>query len=102
MDWVSLLSTRFPEELTTHLKLFKQSQVRLKHINLLTNKEVSNGNSKFSPKKSDDKKLSHRRNKSDTDLGWSVGMYYKRKSNGLLSFDKFGFFHVRQKYANSA
>ncbi|KPJ07860.1 Sorting nexin-13 [Papilio machaon] len=29
VDWIHLLSTRFPEELTTHLKLFKQSRVLL-------------------------------------------------------------------------
>ncbi|XP_026742611.1 sorting nexin-13-like isoform X2 [Trichoplusia ni] len=69
VDWIHLLSTRFPEELTTHLKLFKQSRVRLKHIDLLSAKDVSNGTSRPSPKKQDDKKT-HRRNKSDTDLPW--------------------------------
>ncbi|XP_075969356.1 sorting nexin-13-like [Anticarsia gemmatalis] len=69
VDWIHLLSTRFPEELTTHLKLFKQSRVRLKHVDLMSAKEVSNGNSKPSPKKQDDKKT-HRRNKSETDLSW--------------------------------
>ncbi|KAH9644071.1 hypothetical protein HF086_009784 [Spodoptera exigua] len=52
VDWIHLLSTRFPEELTTHLKLFKQSRVRLKHVDLMTAKDVSNdaqtfGKSKF-------------------------------------------------------
>ncbi|CAB3241984.1 unnamed protein product [Arctia plantaginis] len=69
VDWIHLLSTRFPEELTTHLKLFKQSRVRLKHIDLSSAKDVSNGNSKPSPKKQDERKT-HRRNKSDTDLTW--------------------------------
>ncbi|XP_013182448.1 PREDICTED: sorting nexin-13-like isoform X2 [Papilio xuthus] len=69
VDWIHLLSTRFPEELTTHLKLFKQSRVRLKHIQLLSAKEMSNGSSKLSPKKPEEKKL-HRRNKSETDLSW--------------------------------
>ncbi|XP_022819676.1 sorting nexin-13-like [Spodoptera litura] len=69
VDWIHLLSTRFPEELTTHLKLFKQSRVRLKHVDLMTAKDVSNGTSRPSPKKQDDKKT-HRRNKSDTDLSW--------------------------------
>ncbi|KPJ01754.1 Sorting nexin-13 [Papilio xuthus] len=69
VDWIHLLSTRFPEELTTHLKLFKQSRVRLKHIQLLSAKEMSNGSSKLSPKKQEEKKL-HRRNKSETDLSW--------------------------------
>ncbi|XP_069365398.1 LOW QUALITY PROTEIN: sorting nexin-13-like [Maniola hyperantus] len=68
VDWVHLLSTKFPEELTVHLKLFKQSRVRLKHLQLLSAKEV-NGSSKASPKKQDDKKT-HRRNKSETDLTW--------------------------------
>ncbi|CAH0604557.1 unnamed protein product [Chrysodeixis includens] len=69
VDWIHLLSTRFPEELTTHLKLFKQSRVRLKHIDLLSAKDVSNGTSRPSPKKQDDRKT-HRRNKSDTDVPW--------------------------------
>ncbi|XP_035436676.1 sorting nexin-13 isoform X1 [Spodoptera frugiperda] len=69
VDWIHLLSTRFPEELTTHLKLFKQSRVRLKHVDLMTAKDVSNGTSRPSPKKQDDRKT-HRRNKSDTDLSW--------------------------------
>ncbi|XP_023947056.2 sorting nexin-13-like isoform X2 [Bicyclus anynana] len=68
VDWVHLLSTRFPEELTIHLKLYKQSRVRLKHLQLLSAKEV-NGTSKPSPKKQDEKKI-HRRNKSETDLTW--------------------------------
>ncbi|CAH0720669.1 unnamed protein product, partial [Brenthis ino] len=68
VDWIHLLSARFPEELTTHLKLYKQSRVRLKHIQLLSAKEV-NGTSKLSPKKQDEKKT-HRRNKSETDLTW--------------------------------
>lgn len=68
-----MLSTRFPEELTTHLKLYKQSRVRLKHIQLLSAKEV-NGTSKLSPKKQDDKKT-HRRNKSETDLNWLPGKF---------------------------
>ncbi|CAG4908678.1 unnamed protein product [Colias eurytheme] len=70
VDWIYLLSTKFPEELTTHLKLFKQSRVRLKQLQLLSAKEVANGSSKYSPKKQDDKR-SHRRNKSDTDLSWA-------------------------------
>lgn len=74
VDWIYLLSTRFPEELTTHLKLYKQSRVRLKHVQLLSAKEV-NGTSKFSPKKQDDKKT-HRRNKSETDLSWPPGKYF--------------------------
>lgn len=78
VDWVQLLSTRFPEELTTHLKIFKQSQVRLKHIQLINNKDLQNGNSRASPKK-DDKKT-HRRNKSDTDLGWTADMQTYGKS----------------------
>ncbi|RVE54837.1 hypothetical protein evm_000604 [Chilo suppressalis] len=69
VDWIHILATKFPEELTTHLKLFKQSRVRLKHIQLMNAKEVANGNSKSSPKKQDEKKT-HRRNKSDTDLSW--------------------------------
>ncbi|XP_038215571.1 sorting nexin-13-like isoform X3 [Zerene cesonia] len=70
VDWIYLLSTKFPEELTTHLKLFKQSRVRLKQLQLLSAKEVANGSSKYSPKKQDDKRA-HRRNKSDTDLSWT-------------------------------
>ncbi|XP_068629596.1 sorting nexin-13-like isoform X2 [Battus philenor] len=70
VDWIHLLSSRFPEELTTHLKLFKQSRVRLKHIQLLSAKEIANGNTKQSPKKQEEKKT-HRRNKSETDLSWS-------------------------------
>lgn len=69
VDWIHLLSTRVPEELTTHLKLFKQSRVRLKHVDLMSAKEVSNGSSRPSPKKQDEKKT-HRRNKSETDLSW--------------------------------
>lgn len=75
VDWIYLLSTRFPEELTTHLKLFKQSRVRLKHIDLLSAKDLSNGNSRTSPKKLDEKKT-HRRNKSETDLSWPTGTYF--------------------------
>lgn len=74
VDWIYLLATRFPEELTTHLKLFKQSRVRLKHVQLLSAKEMSNGTLRQSPKKQDDKKT-HRRNKSETDLSWSPGYY---------------------------
>ncbi|KAJ2952632.1 hypothetical protein O0L34_g6960 [Tuta absoluta] len=70
VDWIHLLSARVPEELTMHLKLFKQSKVRLKHINLMNAKEVSNGTSKPSPKRQDEKKT-HRRNKSETDLVWA-------------------------------
>ncbi|XP_050344950.1 sorting nexin-13-like [Nymphalis io] len=68
VDWIHMLSTRFPEELTLHLKLYKQSRVRLKHVQLVNAKEV-NGTSKLSPKKQDEKKT-HRRNKSETDLSW--------------------------------
>ncbi|XP_041977352.1 sorting nexin-13-like isoform X2 [Aricia agestis] len=68
VDWIHLLSTRFPEELTIHLKLFKQSRVRLKHVQLLSAKDI-NGAFKQSPKKVDERKT-HRRNKSDTDLNW--------------------------------
>ncbi|XP_063821581.1 sorting nexin-13-like [Ostrinia nubilalis] len=72
VDWIYLLANKFPEELTMHLKLFKQSKVRLKHIQLLSAKEakdMTNGSSKPSPKKQEDKKM-HRRNKSETDLSW--------------------------------
>ncbi|XP_073944236.1 sorting nexin-13-like isoform X2 [Choristoneura fumiferana] len=69
VDWIHLLSTRFPEELTMHLKLFKQTRVRLKHIDLVTSKDVANGNGKPSPKRQEERKT-HRRNKSDTDLSW--------------------------------
>ncbi|CAG5012306.1 unnamed protein product [Parnassius apollo] len=69
VDWIHLLSSRFPEELTTHLKLFKQSRVRLKHLQLLSAKDISNVNTKQSPKKQEEKKT-HRRNKSETDLSW--------------------------------
>ncbi|KAJ8722840.1 hypothetical protein PYW07_004020 [Mythimna separata] len=69
VDWIHLLSTRVPEELTTHLKLFKQSRVRLKHVDLMSAKDVSNGTSRPSPKKQDEKKT-HRRNKSETDVSW--------------------------------
>ncbi|XP_046965040.1 sorting nexin-13-like [Vanessa cardui] len=68
VDWIHMLSTRFPEELTLHLKLYKQSRVRLKHVQLVNAKEV-NGTSKPSPKKQEEKKT-HRRNKSETDLSW--------------------------------
>lgn len=74
VDWIYLLSTRFPEELTMHLKLFKQSRVRLKHIHLVSAKDVANGTSRSSPKRQEEKKT-HRRNKSDTDLSWLPGMY---------------------------
>lgn len=74
VDWNHLLSTKFPEELTLHLKLFKQSRVRLKHIQLTSVKDL-NGSSKQSPKKTDDKRT-HRRNKSDTDLTWSPGISF--------------------------
>ncbi|XP_053625405.1 sorting nexin-13-like isoform X2 [Plodia interpunctella] len=58
VDWTHLLSTRFPEELTTHLKLFKQSRVRLKHIQVQSSKEkdMTNGNTRASPKRMDEKK----------------------------------------------
>ncbi|XP_072943626.1 sorting nexin-13-like isoform X4 [Epargyreus clarus] len=69
VDWIHLLSTKFPEELTMHLKLFKQSRVRLKHIQLVNAKEVANGSMRQSPKKQEEKKT-HRRNKSDTDISW--------------------------------
>ncbi|XP_026329121.1 sorting nexin-13-like [Hyposmocoma kahamanoa] len=69
VDWIYLFSTRFPEELTMHLKLFKQSRVRLKHIHLVSAKDVANGTSRSSPKRQEEKKT-HRRNKSDTDLSW--------------------------------
>lgn len=75
VDWIYLLSTRVPEELTTHLKLFKQSRVRLKHMDFLSAKDLSNGNTRTSPKKQDEKKT-HRRNKSETDLSWPTGIYY--------------------------
>ncbi|CAG9585652.1 unnamed protein product [Danaus chrysippus] len=68
VDWIHLLATRFPEELTLHLKLFKQSRVRLKRMQLLSAKEM-NGNSKPVPKKPEEKRT-HRRNKSETDLLW--------------------------------
>lgn len=72
VDWIHLLSTKFPEEMTKHLKLFKQSRVRLKHADLLSAKEVANENTRTSPKKQEDKKT-HRRNKSETDLLWPPG-----------------------------
>ncbi|XP_060810894.1 sorting nexin-13 isoform X2 [Amyelois transitella] len=58
VDWTHLLSTRFPEELTTHLKLFKQSRVRLKHIQLQNSKEkeMTNGNTRASPKRMEERK----------------------------------------------
>ncbi|XP_028030381.1 sorting nexin-13-like isoform X2 [Bombyx mandarina] len=68
VDWINLLSTRFPEELTTHLKMFKQSRVRLKHVELMNAKESANDTAKLSPKR--DEKKTHRRNKSETDLSW--------------------------------
>ncbi|XP_032513604.2 sorting nexin-13-like isoform X3 [Danaus plexippus] len=68
VDWIHLLATRFPEELTLHLKLFKQSRVRLKRMQLLSAKEM-NGNSKPVPKRPEEKRT-HRRNKSETDLLW--------------------------------
>lgn len=71
MDWINLLSTRFPEELTTHLKMFKQSRVRLKHVELMNAKESANDTAKLSPKR--DEKKTHRRNKSETDLSWLPG-----------------------------
>lgn len=76
VDWIYLLSTKFPDELTTHLKLFKQSRVRLKHVDLLNAKEISNGNMRPSPKK--EEKRTHRRNKSETDLLWSPGEHLRK------------------------
>ncbi|XP_039747355.1 sorting nexin-13-like isoform X1 [Pararge aegeria] len=88
VDWVHLLSTRFPEELTVHLKLFKQSRVRLKHLQLLSAKEV-NGTSKPSPKKQDEKKT-HRRNKSETDLTWPPDSQTFGKSKFYSSSENIG------------
>ncbi|XP_045781856.1 sorting nexin-13-like [Maniola jurtina] len=88
VDWVHLLSTRFPEELTVHLKLFKQSRVRLKHLQLLSAKEV-NGTSKPSPKKQEDKKT-HRRNKSETDLTWPPDSQSFGKSKFYSSSENIG------------
>ncbi|XP_022117094.2 sorting nexin-13 isoform X1 [Pieris rapae] len=89
VDWIYLLSTKFPEELTTHLKLFKQSRVKLKHIQLLSAKEVANGSSKLSPKKQDERK-SHRRNKSDTDLSWAPDSHTFGKSKFYGSSENIG------------
>ncbi|CAK1552197.1 unnamed protein product [Leptosia nina] len=89
VDWIYLLSTKFPEELTTHLKLFKQSRVKLKHLQLLSAKEVANGTSKLSPKKQDDKRA-HRRNKSDTDLSWAPDTQTFGKSKFYGSSENIG------------
>ncbi|XP_047510445.1 sorting nexin-13-like isoform X2 [Pieris napi] len=89
VDWIYLLSTKFPEELTTHLKLFKQSRVKLKHIQLLSAKEVANGSSKLSPKKQDERKA-HRRNKSDTDLSWAPDSQTFGKSKFYGSSENIG------------
>ncbi|XP_045519383.1 sorting nexin-13-like isoform X3 [Pieris brassicae] len=89
VDWIYLLSTKFPEELTTHLKLFKQSRVKLKHIQLLSAKEVANGSSKLSPKKQEERKA-HRRNKSDTDLSWAPDSHTFGKSKFYGSSENIG------------
>ncbi|XP_059050081.1 sorting nexin-13-like isoform X2 [Achroia grisella] len=78
VDWTHILSTRFPEEFTTHLQLFKQSRVRLKHIQLQNNKDVTNGNMRPGPKK--EERRTHRRNKSDTDLSWAADVQIFGKS----------------------
>lgn len=84
VDWTLLMTNKFPDELATHLKIFKQSQVRLKHLQLVSGKNLSNGSSRSSPKRVDEKKQTHRRNKSDTDLSDTAGMFSKSCSE--LSF----------------
>lgn len=49
--------------------------MRLKHIDLMSNKDVSNGTSRPSPKKQEEKKT-HRRNKSETDVTWPPGNHF--------------------------
>ncbi|XP_050666511.1 sorting nexin-13-like isoform X2 [Leptidea sinapis] len=97
VDWIYLLSTKFPEELTSHLKLFKQSRVRLKHLQLLSAKEVANGTAKLSPNKGDDRRT-HRRNKSETDLSWSPDAQSVGKSKFYGSSENIGSNNLRDMF----
>ncbi|VVD02910.1 unnamed protein product [Leptidea sinapis] len=97
VDWIYLLSTKFPEELTSHLKLFKQSRVRLKHLQLLSAKEVANGTAKLSPNKGDDRRT-HRRNKSETDLSWSPDAQLVGKSKFYGSSENIGSNNLRDMF----
>ncbi|XP_045445789.1 sorting nexin-13-like [Melitaea cinxia] len=96
VDWIHMLSTRFPEELTLHLKLYKQSRVRLKHIQLVNAKEV-NGSSKLSPKKQEEKKT-HRRNKSETDLSWPPDTQTFGKSKFYSSSENISSSNIRDLF----
>lgn len=69
IDWLPYLTTRLVDDAATHLRLFRQARAKIK----TTEKPKS---PRGSPMRSDLKlspKRTHKRNKSETDVGWYFG-----------------------------
>ncbi|EFA04766.2 sorting nexin-13 [Tribolium castaneum] len=68
IDWIPYLTTRLVDDAATHLRLFKQARARMKFLEKSkTPKQSPLKDQKNSPRKT------HKRNKSETDVGWYHG-----------------------------
>ncbi|GLV38789.1 snazarus [Carabus blaptoides fortunei] len=69
IDWLPYLTTRLVDDAATHLRLFRQARAKIKTT-------VKPKSPRGSPMRSDLKlspKRTHKRNKSETDVGWYFG-----------------------------
>lgn len=68
IDWIPFLTTRLVDDAATHLRLFKQARAKMKFLEKAkTPKSSPLKDQKNSPRKT------HKRNKSETDIGWYHG-----------------------------
>lgn len=100
IDWLPYLTTKLVDDAATHLRLFRQARAKMKSAEKLKSPKRSplRTDSRLSPKRS------HKRNKSETDIGWHFGekTIEKRPSETAtnLTLEKF-FFDLECKMENN-
>ncbi|CAH1105443.1 unnamed protein product [Psylliodes chrysocephalus] len=86
VDWIPYLTQKFVDDAASHLRLFKQARTKMKLQEVAKEQKSSPQRDKTSPKKS-----VHKRNKSETDVGWYSGRSgeLKKDSDRLIGNSKF-------------
>lgn len=69
IDWLPYLTTKLVDDAATHLRIFRQARAKMKMVEKPKSPRASPAKSdtRLSPKKI------HKRNKSETDVGWYFG-----------------------------
>ncbi|KAG5894046.1 hypothetical protein JTB14_037890 [Gonioctena quinquepunctata] len=86
VDWIPYLTQRLVDDAASHLRLYKQARAKMKLLEVARQQRNSPQRDKTSPKRN-----IHKRNKSETDVGWYSGRSteLKRDSERILGNSKF-------------